>query len=105
MRVRQRASGLRLSLAMDASPPHVLVVGTVGAIVFALCTCCIARCFRQCGEEQRRAMRDDEYELTGPWKARVRSFASRTIRKASSSRGAYTRVPVSDHQLFVTLPA
>ena len=96
----------------------VLTVGVLGSLVFLVCALCIVRCFDRCGDEQRRALRDDDDErLVGPWAIRMQQMQqmrqltlspARGAGVAASCRAAYARLPMTDRtssSIFVGLPS
>ena len=95
----------------------VLTVGVLGSLVFlvcALCALCIVRCFDRCGDEQRRALRDNDERLVGPWAMRMQQMRQLTLSPArgagvaGSRRAAYARLPLTDRtssSIFVGLPS
>jgi len=93
------------------TPAAVFWIGSGGGLVFVLCAVCMGRCFRRCGEAQRRALRDGEYELVRPWQQRFRdSVAHHGARfgaggRVGPSRAAYSRLPVTDTSIFLGIPA
>lgn len=77
-------------MSSAVTPAAIFWIGSGGGLLFVLCACWMVRCFRRCGEAQRRALRDHEYELVGGGRVRPRR---------------YSRLPVTDAGIFVGLPA
>ncbi len=100
---------------LDSRLLSVFTVGVLGSLVFLVwCALCIVRCFDRCGDEQRRALRDDDDErLVGPWAIRMQQMRQLTLSPArgagvaGSCRAAYARLPMTDRtssSIFVGLP-
>lgn len=72
-----------------------VAVGSGGALLVGCCVWTLRRWCQACAAEQRRALRDGDLELGSSW------------RPAGGRRGArhYARVPVTDPNVFVGLPA